>query len=313
MTGGVVGVEGAGDASVIEHNGAAGGNDKFTIEGGTLHSFIKRDGGGTNLLTIGTAGSNAIIKGDIELTGDSANTFIISGGGTEMDIDITSGNAANGAVLNFTLKNGRVGAAGGGNTIISEGGVDDIFRVKDGTLNSNIVKLNGGDLTFEVTGGTVGRANAGDSTISSDAAGGDDKYTIGGVGPIVFKSNINKTAGGKLDFKMTGTVANTVVGVVGSTIIHNGAGGDDTFNIEGGRLNSSIERDNGGTNTLNIGTALSNAVVAGNISLTGGGDNRFVIDGTNNDGGTVMDINIESGADAGGGNGAVLDFTLKKG
>jgi len=175
MTGGTVGRAGAG---TIIHNGA-GGNDTFDIAGGRLNSSIERDNGGTNTLNIGTALSNAVVTGNIALTGASNNTFFIdgtnNGDGTQMDIDITSGNA-NGAVLDFTLKNGRVGAAvAAANTLASAGGGNDKFTVSGGALNSNIVKTNGGNMTFTMTGGTVGVSGV--STVTN-TNGGNDTYTI---------------------------------------------------------------------------------------------------------------------------------------
>jgi hypothetical protein len=210
----------------------AGGNDTFTLNGGTVSQFV--DGGaGTDILALVAAQTsfdlaqlgaaalyrnfetlNAATPATLTLSGANGTAVTVAGDGNADLITITG--TLNGAV-NLLAGNDTFTLGGGSVTGVVDGGADtDTLALGAGVASFNLAQLGVGYTNFDVL--NVGAPTA---------------VTLSGSGSI---ANVNGD-----DSSDSITITGTLTGAV------NLLGGDDTFTLGGGSVTGIVD---GGANTL---------------------------------------------------------------
>ncbi|WP_139044116.1 autotransporter [Allomesorhizobium alhagi] len=289
------GIVGAAEAPVSVFLGT--GNDRFTIDGGTIYGSIfgeegndTFDVGGTGTINeqiYGGAGNDVVtVSGEGAVIGSTAEPDAIGLEGGDDRFTMTGGTV--GAAVSGGDGNDRLTVAGG--TIagfLAGNSGDDIIRISGGTITGFVlgedgidtITVEGGTLTagargglgndvFNFSGGTAaaiyGDGDDDTVTISGGDIGlvsggdGNDAISIGGVAAVAAVS-----AGAGNDT----TTLSADAAIAGSVALE---AGDDTFNMTGGTIGGDVTGGEGvDTVTIRDGT-IAGGINAETVNLRGG-------------------------------------------
>jgi hypothetical protein len=294
----------SGDGAVIGSTaepdaiGLEGGDDRFTMTGGTVGAAVS-GGNGNDRLTV----AGGTISGF--LAGNAGDDIIGISGGT-----ITGLVLGEDGIDTITVEGGALTAG-------ARGGLgDDVFNFSGGTAAA--IFGDGDNDTITISGGEIGLVSGGDGedavTISGTASiqgdvavdDGDDQFTMtgGSVAASVFGAageDAFHVSGGTVGLDLDGGAGNDVFDVTGGTVEGGllGGGDDDQIAVSGGDVG--YVGGGGGNDAVTISGTAS---IHGDVALDGGDDNFTMT------GGTI-------GGDVTGGDGAdavtVLDGTIAGG